>query len=193
MAQEVPAHLNVPSHLLSSYNARLQRWSSLILQHSIAKRLGSPGTGLPVPHPSGPCPDTLHGCFKAFKEVNIIEFWKVYIQFKCFTIDPNSVTKSCSVIKKPFDKRPGELWPSSLLPDRKSLQKVLKTPNTLWNFCYTCEVLDIQWTFTWEQIKTNWKITAATNLPNKIQNAWIADLRLFMSSDIVWTKIKPTH
>lgn len=97
---------------------------------SLTKRLSSPGTMLLVLHSSGPCPNA-HGCFKAFKAVSIIEFWKVYLQFKCFTIDPNSVTKSCSVIKKPLGKRLGELWLSTLLSNRKSLKKVQKTLNTL--------------------------------------------------------------
>lgn len=54
----------------------------------------------------------------------------MYIQFKCFTIDPDSVTKSCCVIK-PLDERLEELLPSPLLANRISLQKVQKTVKTL--------------------------------------------------------------
>lgn len=87
---------------------------------------------------------------KLLRKSTLLSSGKCIYSLSASQLIPIQSQRAALLLRSLFDKRLGELWPSSLLPDRKSLQKVLKTLNTLWNFCYTCEVLDIQWTLTWE-------------------------------------------
>lgn len=93
-----------PTSLLSALTCSIDELESF------TKLLRSTVMVLLVPGSSGPCPKTALciSVAKLLRQPALLSSGKC-IQYKYFTIDLNSVTKSCSVIEKPLDKMLGEL------------------------------------------------------------------------------------